>query len=315
MIVLAADLGGSHVTCAIVEEYSLLGKATLPIGNHARTVDFKALMKDVADAFESLLQQHQVSQENVAGIVIGFPGVVDGKGACVTDTNQKYEESKSFDFDSWGHQSFDLSVILDNDARLALMGEHACGAAQGYTEAALITLGTGIGAATLLNNRPLRGSDGRAGCLGGHLPVQLAGRLCTCGNIGCAEAESATWALAGIAKSTQGYDNSSLQSIGENLNFEALFAHADAGDQVAVSVLTHCYSVWGTLAVAIFHAYAPQVLLFGGSVMRRGEVILPYVRINVERYAWGFAGSQVKAAKLGSEAALFGAVARWREVE
>lgn len=314
-MVLAVDLGGSHVTCAVVVECSLLGKASFQIADHARAVDFDDLMKQVALSLKTLLQEIRLQTKDVAGIVIGFPGIVDKKGLCVTDTNQKYESAKTFDFAVWGREYFGRSVLLENDARLALIGEHSCGAAQGYTDATLITLGTGIGAAVILNDQPLRGNDGRAGCLGGHLPVQVGGHLCSCGNIGCAEAESATWALARIAKEMGGYQNSSLQQIGETLDFELLFTHADEGDQVAAAVLAHCYTVWGTLAVAILHAYAPQILLLGGGVMKRGEEILSPIRRYVDKYAWGFVGAQVQAAKLGSESALFGALARWQEVD
>ena len=52
----------------------------------------------------------------------------------------------------------------------------------------------------MLEGKLLRGAHAQAGCLGGHMPVNYRGRLCSCGNIGCAEAEAAGWSLPGIVR-------------------------------------------------------------------------------------------------------------------
>jgi glucokinase len=101
----------------------------------------------------------------------------------------------------------------------------------------------------------------------------------------------------------------------QDLDFRSLFAAADNGDQVAAEVLAHCCRVWSAMSVALVHAYAPQVLLFGGGVMARANDVLPVICAHVQRHAWSPRGSiQIKPAALGSAAPLHGAAQLLREI-
>jgi glucokinase len=74
-------------------------------------------------------------------------------------------------------------------------------------------------------------------------------------------------------------------------------------------VLQHCYRVWGSLAVALIHAYSPEVLLFSGGVMIRGNEILPPICAYVRRHAWSPRGAvEIKASALESAATIHGAI-------
>src|SRR5258708_8730344 len=89
---------------------------------------------------------------------------------------------------------------MENDARMALLGEHAAGAAQNCMDVVIVMLGTGVGSAVMIHGVLLRGAHFQAGCLGGHIPARFHGRLCICGAIGCVEAEASTWALDAIPR-------------------------------------------------------------------------------------------------------------------
>ena len=92
----------------------------------------------------------------------------------------------------------------------------------------MMTLGTGVGGAAMIGGRLLRGKHFQAGVLGGHLVADFEGRPCTCGGIGCVEAESSSWALPEICRATPGFEGSTLARR-ERLDFEALFACAARG--------------------------------------------------------------------------------------
>jgi len=312
LIGLAVDLGGSHATCAIVKNDKLFAQSTLAVQEHADLCDFASVMKAVADQLIQLCHQANIKPTDAAGLVFGFPGIVDSRMTRVVATNKKFDQALRFDFTGWGKEHFHLPVVVENDARLALLGEHASGAAQNAEDAVLITLGTGIGAAAMIGGKLLRGTQDRAGCLGGHLPVVAGGRLCTCGNRGCAEAEASTWALPAICSEMPGFTQSSLR-LKSRLDFADVFRCADEGDAVAQNVLSHCYLIWGTLAIALIHAYSPQVLIFGGAVMAREKVILSGVRPYVERHAWALGGVRVEASALGANAAIYGTIPRLQE--
>lgn len=95
----------------------------------------------------------------------------------------------------------------------------------------------------------------------------------------------------------------------QEINFESLFACAAAGDAIAGEIQQHCLKVWGATAVAAIHAFDPEVLLYGGGVMKSADMILPFIRDYVARYAWTPWGKvSVRAAELGNDAALLGVI-------
>ncbi len=301
---IALDLGGSHVTCAVMRDHACLAKRTAHIGYQS--------FSEVLPIFEELIAltaaDANVAVRACAGIVLGFPGIVNVATASVVSTNAKFDDARGLDLRAWAKERFALPFLLENDARLAAMGEQFSGAGRGADDLVLVMLGTGIGAAVLHSGRPFRGKASQAGVLGGHIPVVLNGRRCTCGNLGCAEAEASTWALQGICSNWPGFHESLLG--GESaIDFARLFAASDRGDRVASEVLARCIAVWSALSVALIHAFTPEMLLFGGSVMAREADILPRIRNYVRDHAWLAEGEVIiSSAELGSSAALYGAV-------
>jgi glucokinase len=172
----------------------------------------------------------------------------------------------------------------------------------------MMTLGTGIGGVAMIEGKLLRGKHAQAGCLGGHIPVLFNGRPCTCGGIGCAEAEASGWALPGVVRGVPGFPESSLSSIA-NIGFKHLFEEAERGDRVAQIVRDRCLNIWAVDAVALIHAYDPEVIVIGGGVMERADIISPYIEAYVQKYAWTPWGKvQIRRAELANNAALVGAV-------
>lgn len=310
MLALVLDIGGSHASCAIACDKRLVAQQTISVDKP----NFLHMLPALEKLVREVVRFSGVPIGQCSGFVIGFPGIVDSNSGRVIATNAKFNDAIEFDLSRWTKQQFGLRCALENDCRLALLGEHFAGAAVGAQDVVLICLGTGIGAAAMINGRPLRGKYNQAGCLGGHLPVAFGGRACTCGNVGCAEAEASTWALPQVCSEWPGFSDSGLASAQE-IDFACLFAFADRGDLVAKEVLTRCNKIWSALAVALIHAYSPEVLLFGGGVLAREGDILPSIREHVDRHAWYPRGTvQIKAASLRTSAALHGAVPLLREV-
>jgi len=243
-----------------------------------------------------------------AGIALGFAGLVDARSGRVLSTNAKYDDALSVDLPAWSREAFGLAFRIENDARMALLGENYAGAARGFSDVVMITLGTGVGGAALIEGKLLRGKHMQAGCLGGHIPVLFSGRKCTCGNIGCAEAEASGWALPLIVKEWPGIEKSSLASHAE-IDFKDLFEAARRGDAIAIAIRDRCLNVWAADAVGLVHMYDPEVIVIGGGVMKSADAIIPYVQEYVSKYAWTPWGKvQVRAAELGNHAGLLGAI-------
>lgn len=301
MKALAVDLGGTHIAYGVAEDRTLLFDATVDV------VDARSL-RSVLTTVEEELRALQRRFGTCDGLAMGFPCIVDTSRNRVLSALKKYEDAAEIDLTDWCRSRLGLDLRIENDARMALLGEHYAGAGRGENDLVMMTLGTGIGTAALVNGRPLRGVHFHAGCLGGHFTVNLSGPMCQCGNVGCAEANASGWALQRIATEWPGFESSSLAGI-RSIGFSDLFAHAKAGDAVAVQIRSHCLNVWSATAVSLIHAYDPAAVILGGGVMRSAEQIVPFIQAYVERHVWSSWGKpKVRAAALGNKAALLGAV-------
>ena len=301
---ISIDLGGSHATVAVLQGDKLLGRREVEL-DHAQ--DLRPVLDIFAAAINDLLRELKMRPEECMGIALGFCGLADARSGRVTSTNKKYEDAPSIDFRAWSQQSFGLPFAIENDARMALLGERYAGAARGYHDVVMITLGTGIGGAAMIEGRLLRGKHAQAGCLGGHLPARIGGRPCTCGAVGCLEAEASGWALPLITKGWTGIEGSALAKL-DKVDFRSVFELALSGDSVAREIRDYCIDVWSAASVGLIHAYDPELIVIGGGVMRSADVILPAVQTYVNQHAWTPWGKvKVVAAELGNHAGLFGA--------
>jgi glucokinase len=305
MKVFSVDLGGTHATCGLVEDRTLLAHETIDT-NRAKSL--RAVLPQIADAFRRLADSNGLSVSNFFAVALGFAGLVDSRAGRVLSTNGKYEDATEIDLAAWSKQALGLPLRIENDARMALLGEFYAGAARGFTEVVMMTLGTGIGGVAMMDGKLLRGKHFQAGCLGGHIPILFNGRKCTCGAIGCAEAEAAGWSLPLVVQDWPGVSQSALSKY-PHVGFKELFEEAERGDSVAVAIRDRCLNIWAADAVALVHAYDPEIIVMGGGVMNSASVIIPYIESYIHQYSWTPWGDvHVRVAELGNNAALLGAV-------
>ena len=212
------------------------------------------------------------------------------------------------DLSAWSKDRWGLDMVLDNDARMATVGEWQYGAGRGYNDVVVITLGTGIGTGVVVDGALLSSKRNRAGSLGGHIPLSVESDIvCSCGNRACAEALASTWALRRDV-SSGALAGQLAESDPSEIGFPDLYRAVDAGDSDAVREAERIVRVWATLTVALIHAYDPDIVIFTGNVARSAGRILPGVRKYVDQYAWtlGF-DVAVEQGNLPGTAGLLGA--------
>jgi glucokinase len=184
---IGVDVGGTSIRAGVVDERgSLLDTARV-----ATPTEEGALEDAIAGVVEDLRNRHEVAGVGlaVAGFVardrrsVMFAPHLAWRGAPVADRIEK---------------RVGLPVLLEHDVNSAIVGEHRFGAARGAQVAALVALGTGIGAGLLLDGKLFRGAYGVAPELG-HLTVVRGGRPCPCGKYGCWERYCSGTALASTA--------------------------------------------------------------------------------------------------------------------
>lgn len=300
MTYLACDLGGTRLKIGVVRDGRVLAQSVEPAYSHLGLAPRLPVLKE---AWLCLLKELNLKLSDCSGASVAFPSLIDRKSGRILAVYGKFADSLDIDLRAWARAELGLPLAIENDARMAMIGEWQAGAGRGCDNLVMITLGTGLGVCAIMEGQILRGKHGQAGVLGGHLTVRYGGRLCTCGNLGCAEAEASTAFLRQIAEASPDWDRSSLRTL--PLDYSQVFAQAAAGDACAVGLRDHSLLVWSSLVVNLIHAYDPEKVILGGGIMAGADQILPSIKEYVSRYAhtpWGKV--QIVPSILGDTAAL-----------
>ena len=177
-----------------------------------------------------------------------------------------------------------VPVAVDNDANVAAFGERVAGAARGFNDFLLVTLGTGIGGAIMIDGSVYRG-ESFAGEWG-HIRHDPAGLLCDCGKRGCWETVASGPALVRLAREVIGLnpDGSLAGRFGSTaITGENVTAAADAGDEVARGLVAQVGSELGQGLANLIAIFDPELVVVGGGLGSVGESLLgPARRVAAE---------------------------------
>ena len=187
-------------------------------------------------------------------------------------------------------------VPVLNDAHAALLGEAWTGAAVGYLNAVLLTLGTGVGGAFLAEGRLFKGHIGRAGHLG-HLSLNPDGPPDIVGTPGSLEQ---TIGNSTVAERSDGRFTSTHQLVE---------AHLDGDEQATEVWLRSMYNLAAGIT-SIINALDPEVIIIGGGIAQAGSALFDPLERFLEKIEWRPQGQRVRIipAALGDLAGTLGAV-------
>ncbi|BDD06279.1 ROK family protein [Aureibacter tunicatorum] len=278
MHTIGLDLGGTKIKIGLIRSGQIIEERELDSHSDKGLEDKLPELKEVID---DLLTSNGVL--DFSGIGVSIPGIVDVKEARLLTINDKYNDAVSMDLRLWAWRNWSKPLFMDNDARCAMVGEWKYGAAQGFDDVVMMTLGTGIGTSAVVGGELMRGSHFRGGILGGHISLKYDGLQCNCGNVGCAEAEASSWNLPNIIRSVL------PESIAEEYvdhDFYQLFLKYRRGDAGAVKVVDHCIMVWSTALANLVYAYDPKIVVIGGGIMKSADIIIPKIKQNLADKGW-----------------------------
>ncbi|WP_030827275.1 ROK family protein [Streptomyces hygroscopicus] len=192
-----------------------------------------------------------------------------------------------------------VPVVIDNDAVTAALGEHMAGAGRNCDRMLMITLGTGIGAAMLVDGRPVRGLDG-AHPEGGHLPVTADPTVCYCGLTGCWEQAASRSALQRMLRARLGEDHPGSETL-------RLGSETAASDPEVRRVFTE-YGILVGRGLAVLHAlYQPRVTVIGGSAATCLPWFAAGLNQSLRRSREYTVPTEIRPAELGDNAGAVGA--------
>jgi glucokinase len=232
------------------------------------------------------------------GVGIGVPGFIDLEGVIVGSAN--LPGFQGFPIRNIIQEHLGTTIILENDANAAALGEKWIGAGKDVNDLILITLGTGIGGGIIVDGKILRGFRGMAGEIG-HMTVYPDGNPCGCGNCGCLEKHASASAIAAMA---------SMMGI-STTRFSAreVYELAVAGNVRAKLVFESMGRSLGIAIANLVNLFNFPLYLISGGPLPAWDLFSPNMFAEIEKRSFTFArtGARVEKAVLGSDAGLFGA--------
>lgn len=277
MTLAGIDIGGTQIKAGLVDESGhVLASSSVPT---------PAALPAFRDALLTLIAK--LACDSPAAVGIGCKGIINPETTRVEalpGTLSYLEGSLLSDLVAAAIPP-GTPVAADNDARAAMAGEFAWGAAKGRQHALMLTLGTGVGGGVVADGRLLRGATGVAGHLG-HVTVDPDGPPCICGSHGCLETIFSARAIEAEAFAVAHRGCASrLTALHEQnaLTCEAVFQAAFDGDALARRIVDRATRALGAALAGLIHVFDPEIVIVGGQIAEAGEPLFAALRREV---AW-----------------------------
>ncbi|MBO5112063.1 MAG: ROK family glucokinase [Lachnospiraceae bacterium] len=299
--VFGVDIGGTTVKLGLFDvEGNVLDKWEIP----TRTENGgEKILPDIADSIREKMKQ--IDKDFVAGVGVGAPGPVDGKGIVHRAVNLGWG---TFSIKDTLEDLLNMPVMAGNDANVAALGEMWMGGGQGYRDLVVVTLGTGVGGGIIIDGKMLTGATGAGGEIG-HIHVNdEEEEICGCGNKGCLEQYSSATGITRLANQLLASSDKDSVLRGGEVSAKTVFDAVKERDPLAVEVAEKFGKYLGDGLASIACVVNPEAIVIGGGVSKAGEILIDFIRPHYEKNV--FHGSrQVKfsLATLGNDAGIYGA--------
>jgi glucokinase len=301
---IGVDLGGSNLRVAVVDEHqNVLYRSTEASAGDSAEEVLSNLGEELAEA--------RAARPDAVAAGLGIPCTIDQEaGVAIHAVNLPLIDVPIRDM---MRERLGLPVFIDNDVNAAILAEHRFGAARGVGNAVMLTLGTGIGGAILIEGTVYRGTHG-AGSELGHIVVDLDGPPCqgNCPNRGCIEVMASGTALGREGRAAAEREPDSLlgRALADDgeVTGKTVTEVALDGDGTAREVLALVGRRLGAAFSSLANIFEPEVIVVGGGVMAAGDLLLAPAREELRARALPpMNGAPVAAAELGDDAGLIGA--------
>jgi glucokinase len=266
------DLGGSSVkSVAVTPEGKTLAQAVMAF-------DAEVQM-DWVRKIRAILTEVQ-SEQNGPACCIGLaaPGLAAKDGRSIAHMPGRLQGLEGLDWTTLLEASRPVPVL--NDAHAALLGEGWLGAAKGFQNVILLTLGTGVGGAAMVDGNLLRGHIGRAGHLG-HVSLDVNGPPDVCAMPGSLEVQMGNYSIG-------------ERSQGKFSTTHELVAAYQAGDAFASAVWLRSVRALACAIASFGNVLDPEAVVVGGGIARCGDALFEPLRRMVSEVEWKTAGYELK---------------------
>jgi glucokinase len=160
-VIIGVDIGGTKIRTGAVSPNGniLCEPVTVATGGHD---DSESIFRRITGSIESAVKNSGLRTSEIAGIGLGVTGPLDSKTGIILECPQ-LPTMHFYPLKEKIRETFQLPVVMDNDANALILGESIWGAGKGFGSILGFTLGTGLGCAIVVDRRLFNGANGLAG--------------------------------------------------------------------------------------------------------------------------------------------------------
>lgn len=226
---IGVDLGGTNIRAGLIDDLKIVKQNKISLKD-------KNNLQSTIDQLISLIGT--VHNASVTGIGIGVPSVVDIEKGIVYDV-VNIPSWKEVHLAEILQKEFDVPVYINNDSNCFTLGEKYFGAGKNYKNIVGVTIGTGIGAGIVINNRLYSGNNCGAGEIG-YLPY--------------------------LDHDLEYYCSSNFFQKIHNTTAYDTFLLAEKNDPHALQIWSEFGRHMGVAFRSILYVYDPEIIVLGGAI-------------------------------------------------
>lgn len=309
---IGVDLGGTNIKIAVFDEgFRKCGEKRTP--TEVKYGSEHVLVR-IWHGITELLEELHLKPEDIRCMGMGVPGILDIPNG-ISRFSPNFPKWEEVPIMAWMENHLGIPTFIDNDARVNLYGEWKFGAGKNRKNVLMITLGTGLGGAAVVDGHVIYGATGSAGEIG-HINMFRQGRKCRCGSSGClGRYVSALGILRTFREKVEaGRQSVICEWVNDDLNAvtaDMLSKAYDEGDPLAIETMHETGELLGYGLCAVFSLYNPEIIIVGGGMSNMGDRLLQYTRDVLDSHALRipYSACTIVTAVLGDAAGMLGAAA------
>lgn len=306
-IYLGIDIGGTAAKLGLVNgEGSLVSEV---LEYPVKVDDYETpIIETVVKGVKDFMEKNSKEFSTLEGIGVSATGGINSKLGIVEGSAGHIKNWKGTNIKERLEREFGVKTAVLNDANAAALGEMWKGAAKGKENVVVMTVGTGVGGGIIVDSKILLGRKGFAGEIG-HIPVNVEGEGCSCGNTGCIEHYGSTSALVrNVKKAVISGEITGIKE--EEVDGRLIFKEVEAGNKAVIKYVDEWINYISAALVGLVHTFNPEMVILGGGVSKQKKFFVDKVRDKVlngvmDNFAQDL---RVEAAELGNDAGIIGAV-------
>lgn len=303
-------MGGTKILAAVINSKNgIIASTKIPTKPNAGESGY---IDSLTAVTKKAISASGLKEANIKAVCLGIPGSVNpftGRIGLAPNLGLK-----NFFIKEKLQKKIPFPVLIENDVNLGALGIKKFGVGKKSKNILVIFVGTGIGAALIINEKIYRGSNFIAGEIG-HINVLEDGPLCGCGKKGCFEAVASRTAIVrNILKDKRTRKKSIVGKLvppGEKIKSRILAEAVKKKDKIVIEHLKNACDTIGLVTANVCNLLNVDTVVFGGGLVEAlGKSMLPMIKASYKKYVLKDAdkGTKLVVSMLADDAALFGGI-------